>query len=53
MGEAVIIEVIRQLMTLAFSIAQTNGISDEELENLRKASYEEVKKRDPRNLPNV
>jgi hypothetical protein len=53
MGEAVVIEVIRQLITLAYSIAQTNNLSEEELENLRKASYEEVKKRDPNNLPEV
>ena len=53
MGEALVIEVIRQLLTLAFSYAQTNGITDEELENLRKASYEEVKKRDPHALPDV
>jgi hypothetical protein len=53
MGDAVIIEVIRQLMTLAFSIAETNNLSEEEIENLRKASYEEVKKRNPQDLPIV
>ena len=53
METAIAIEVIRQLITLAYSVAATNGVSDEELEEVRKASYEEVKSRDPNALPHV
>jgi len=52
-ADIIIIEVIRQLMTFAFTMAQTNGVSEEELEQIRKDSYAEVLKRNPHDLPDV
>ena len=52
-AEAIVIEVLRQLMTVAFTFAKTNGLSEEEIEKLRKESYAEVLKRNPLDLPDV
>ena len=52
-AEVLVLEVVRQLLTAAFTYAETNGVTEEELKTIRKASYEEVKKRKASDLPDV